>query len=533
MWKWLACVLVLLPLDALAHVGVWGTNTYCDCVKDRDGSGNNVGAGCPAAQDGNGRPTACWANTSCRDAAGHSDPVSTVDGIPIDTARRKCEDWEAPTLRFRGTCSGDASKYCISDADCTGFGTCSAQWDNNTSAPLYGPPFATSGGSGFRGFGGYYLQTYPGSTGGHAQGWSNLTPATPTYGNTCNVTGIGDETCYFGVWSPGNPWQLSKPNGLAIFNTPYDNGVWNNEEATLPANGPLCPDASRGNCDDRQLGAYRIGPGQGSYFDSGLNFPEGGAVTRLGYTTIIGYSSTFQHSGATCDDATLDQCAIGGGWAAFKHMEWGPFQNFFMGAQRGSNTIAPMVGFFWRASGIGIDYQCSGAAASTGFVDCIPGNGGVLYFGALSGNYNRNTNFAWDTLHCVQVDSVYSTNPNQGGTHDGQVKMYLDGIKLVDATGIDTGGTSISTVSMDVYMNLNNNPCNISALGDSGGGTLCHTVDTAYRYEDNIHIRQGPPAPCPEMFLTAAPTPGITGGGNFSITDLSDRLEWWAAQAGQ
>ena len=523
-------VILLVPLFAPAHVGVWGTSTYCDCTMNRPNGGqafsgiNAVGASCVPSVDGNKRPTACWANAACRSATGHSDPASSVGGIPIDLNNRLCEDFEAPTLRFNGTCSGDSTRYCVGDSDtlwnCTGAGTCNTnQWVGN-GPPAFGPPWdTTGGGAGNRGANGYWRKTHGLDDGGISSfSWSSGTPASPTYGSACAFGVCTGAT----IWAPGNPWQ-PRTNDVSLL-VIHDQDPWNTDAdlGALNASGPLCPDGSRGACDDKMVGGNRVPPGGSGYmwatnFHSPTYPPNAttdATISHYGVTAILGYTSTSVDP--PCGGGGPDPIVCGIWKQPWKHWEvftsngslikldWLP-GNVGYNAP-GNWPLATSVGQFSGA-------WCSDAAIvrNVGRFECDPGfpSDSLLRMAPpdvttptadFPSGYTQTTHFPWDTLHCVQKEI------NALGSSSATVKVWLDGKLLQSVSNVNLStATPYTGLFLTKYANTND------------GGVP--TVTTIYEYNDNFTFREGPPAPCPEMFVGAVAPPGPTWQiDSFSLT---------------
>lgn len=495
----LAALILLAPAAAPAHVGTWGTDTYCDCVLNRpndpndavngaatDTDGINAGGGaCTAAQDGNGNPTACYANTACRDASGHSHANGT--GIPIDTRVRLCEDYESPTLTDDGT------------------GRASFEGDG---APSFGPVYdvsSTHGGycqndSDWRGANGYWLCTH--GTTGSGTCWEGGEPASPLYGDPCGNTGFQCD-CPVAIWTPGDKWNAGTDAGIAVWK---DNDTWNTEEASLPSAGPLCPDGSRGACDDFQVGGIRIPPGGSMTIGTSVwhvNNPSwpntAGDIDHFGYTYITGYSSTIDDP--PCDPGS-GRCSML--YAPWKHTEWSTgmggyrdFQPFFLGqSDSGGVSKFPTGGFIIPEAPCSIPAECSSfysscsnsttMSATEGQVNCPSGWTGTLFYWSADSSYDQATNFPWDTQHCIQVE----LKGIGGSTTAGHLIVKIDGVTYVEIVNMDLSHQNGFTGAVfDGYSNTNTNENDY------------HSVETVYRYEDNMHVRQGPPPPCPDMFL--------------------------------
>src|SRR5262249_10419454 len=136
--------------------------------------------------------------------------------------------------------------------------------------------------------------------------------------------------------------------GIAVWKA-SDNWAIENVEA---AGGPLCPNGSRGACDDGQVGGYRVAPG-GSSFIGDFDWPRGGPVSNMGYTLLLGYSKSIDSPPCTNGVCSLWQYA-------WKHDEFAPgSQEFFFGSQNGfdgGSTLQPFTPYFAPFDG-----SCPGA----------------------------------------------------------------------------------------------------------------------------------------------------------------------------
>jgi len=76
-------------------------------------------------------------------------------------------------------------------------------------------------------------------------------------------------------------------------------------------------------------------------------------------------------------------------------------------------------------------------------------------------------------------------------------KLWHNGVLIVDIEGIDgraLGRQSYKNFTWNSYANYNQEP------GQS-------TTRTTYRYEDNVHIRQGEPVSCQQIGFTSLTPP--------------------------
>jgi len=245
--------------------------------------------------------------------------------------------------------------------------------------------------------------------------------------------------------------------------------------------GTLTLSGGTGSASDVGAGnthmAYRVAGGIGNTcgFLGARNF--GSNYTEVGITMALAYSSNAETSGIFGVPA--------GQTEPWKHDEWADSSETYAehwnlgrtGA--GSDSVLPYKPFMWTT-------DCASAIASvTVHVGATPAcNDGNLSarFGASSSVYDQATDFPWGTWGCHQA------HISGLGTTNVTIKFWHDGVLIMHVSGID--GTYLRNqnyrvVKPNAYANAN----------QVGQGDV-PTTETAYRYQDNIVVVNGPPESC-------------------------------------
>jgi hypothetical protein len=281
-------VVVVMPSIASAAVCTRGVNCYCDCV---NGIGN-------AAQ--------CAAKFTV--------------GVPVDSARLLCEDFEAPTLHDNVNVGGGP--------------------------PNYGPWYDDAGIPGNRGNNSYWFKRY--SNGVNSVLWPQGEPVSPTLGTPCTAfslcTGLA-------VWHPQNLWSA---NSRALpFKTPavvLKNGEFNAEIGSLTSPTGAAGGGS-GVFDGAQSWGHRIAAGVNQ--DAGI----------LGRASWGGVFRTFGMTMALAYPINVASANISDAW---KHNEWesqiagGGGDGLFGFGHSGVGALGsefPFYGFMGADTGGGITPQ--------------------------------------------------------------------------------------------------------------------------------------------------------------------------------
>jgi len=336
--------------------------------------------------------------------------------------------------------------------------------------------------SGARGFGNKWTANFGSVTG--AAAWTLGQPGgTPYFGPNCTA----GSTCYareycsaaqgtsFGsvvdCWGPGT----NAGTGIDI-QGPTDA---NAEISGLTLTGGNNGHVFSGNA----YMAYRIPTGS----PMGILGRRSWADSReIGITMALAYSSNVVASGI-----------LNSPW---KHDEWGEAdQHWNLGLTgTGPTSVRPYKPFFWMTGGAG---PCNTALSNaTLFRGSTPVcNGAGLIYGADPAYYNQSTNFPYGTWGCHQahITGIGTTNVTLKLWHNSVLIFHLtnfDGTLMTDATN------GWGSVDLNAYANAN------QGTGETP------TTQTAYRYQDNIHIRRGAPVSCQQIgFAPVNPPSAPTG----------------------
>lgn len=426
--------------------------------------------------------TPCTRGTDC-----YCDRVKDSGDAIYDANLLLCEDWEAPTLYYAGTCSNDTSLYCNVDGDCESPGTCDDTALIGDGAPDYGPPWDATGGTGNynRGANSYFNQLYGDADAGGCW-FEDGQPTSPTHGQPCDALG---GHCKNSHWVGDNRWGGNTEACSAfIRDGEFDDELSGNPEPTGTSDG------GAGAFDGYQSIGWRNPPGDPAGIQGSVTWTS---VTEIGITQAWGYSTNAGDAGLT--DGLF--CT------AWKHNE-------FIGPASGSpanishDAITGLPKFlrddtpYWlrfQYNGAS-ESQCSTALASAtirkGTVLCNSGRIDVL---PLSADYVQSEDFPFGTWGCVR------SHVSGYGTSDFAVKLWHDEKLIIDFDGFD--GTllrdGVNVMKWNNYANAN------QGLGECGVGE--ESTESVYRYEDNIHVREGVPVSCAQIGF--ASTGASSAGG--------------------
>jgi hypothetical protein len=334
----------------------------------------------------------------------------------------------------------------------------------------FGPWYDDTGYAGNRGNNAYWSRTY-GPTGSDCS-WRQGQPSNPQKGTPCAFG-----TCFGGEWSAGDPWGANAHACMDVMrNGEFDDEVTTNHEPTLPGGG-------QGVFDGAQIMGHRVQrggvPGSVAGFHGSKSF--GRAVTTIGITEALAYPSDVLSS------RIFD--------APWKDNQ---FQNGQEHWHRGSTGAGskpddlPYMPFRFA--------NCSAALANA---RVLVGTAQCNSLGVMVGPadaYSQPRDFPWGTWGCSQA---YMSGMN---TSSMTWKIWHNGVLIVHIENIDGRAMthpSYSNFSWNSYANYNQ---------EAGQAT----TRTTYRYEDNVHIREGEPVSCQQVGFTSltAPPPPASGGGD-------------------
>jgi hypothetical protein len=233
----------------------------------------------------------------------------------------------------------------------------------------------------------------------------------------------------------------------------------------------------------------------------------GKTVTEIGITQAWGYSSNVANVGPG-DMAT--EGLFCGSW---KH-------NQFMGPAEGApanqvhdsliglpKNLADHTPYHVRFQYNGATQaQCVTARGNTtinkGNLSCY---GTRLDVGPEPEDYVQSTDFPFGSWGCARSHTVgYGNAPDDDGGFS--FKLWHDGELIVDFTGFDGRllREGLYNMKWNNFANGNQGP------PESDCGVDIESTEAAYRYEDNIHIREGEPVSCYQIGFDFGPTPTPT-----------------------
>jgi hypothetical protein len=408
----------------------------------------------------------------------YCDRVSDPGDAYHDPAVLMCEDWEAPTLYYAGTCTNNGSRYCNLDSDCEGPGECDDTALVGNGAPFYGPPFdATGGGSNYyRGFNSYFSQTY-GDANSKDCYYAFGQPSNPLHGESCDYFG---DHCRNAAWTQDDRWGGNSTSCAAFVR----DGEFA-DELPLNVEPTNTSDGSAGAFDGHMSVGWRNAPGAPAGIMGQASWQ---AVTEIGVTKAWGYS-------ANAGDAGLGEGLF---CAAWKHNEFigpatgNPAKNAhdaLTGLPKRLRSHTPYwVRFQYDGSS---QTQCQAALANTtiikGDLSC---NSGRLDVKANPSDYVQSTDFPFGTWGCVRSHVKGYGSPNFS------TQLWHNGKLIIHFTGFDGRllREGVSTMKWNNYANAN------QGFGECSQG---ESTETVYRYEDNVHITAGPPVTCAQIGYVA------------------------------
>jgi hypothetical protein len=374
-------------------------------------------------------------------------------GVLNDTALLFCEDFEAPTLRLdQGVGNG---------------------------APYYGPWYDATGDSGNRGLNSYWNRLYGNGDSGL---WANGQPGSPTVGSNCTYAlCVGALT-----WDSSNRWDANSFNPLmAIFDAAAD---FTAEDATLTAPSNTANGGSNGCFDGNACLAYRMPAGNNNGIKGEATFS---AVTEIGMTMAMAYPVNSLSSGIWGTVGTP---------ASWKHNEWSTVENTssgFDGAfvfynQTGPRSGIPFAGFFGDFSSpfqyAGSITKEAGLNGGVGNADLI-GDGLGIYWNTPGDGYVQATDWPEGTWGCIRghwkiVGSEQQYKVWFQGPNDTEERLIFD---LAWTTSTLDNASGYAGMKWNPYANTNQ------------GGGYVESTELTFRYEDNLHVRQGVPVSCAQI----------------------------------
>ena len=327
---------------------------------------------------------------------------------------------------------------------------------------------------------------------------ANGQPVSPRKGQRCNVPGF--QSCTGGLeytslnqgnaidgqgrdaWGPG-------VNSIACVDIIGPSSDVSDEVASLTLAG-----GNSGGAFEGYSMAYRVGAGQAGSILGEKGFAQ---TTQVGITMALAYSSNMA-SISLIDDP-------------WKHDEWGGpdsgagfiegWNLFNTGA--GDNDVFPYRGFMFHTSQSACNTALTNANKILGQFAC---SSQALQLGAATSAYQQATNFPFGTWGCHQahISGMGTTNTTIKYWHNGVLIMHLTGFN-----GTVLQNKSYDFVKLNAYANAN------QGLGETP------STQTGYRYQDNIHVRNGAPVSCAQIGF------GSSGGTTPPTAPQSLRIVRW------
>ncbi len=347
-------------------------------------------------------------------------------------------------------------------------------------SPLFGPWYDDTGFSGARGNNNYWFKTY----GPAVRGCSfrlNI-PPNPILGDACAF-----DACMPTEWRADNLWESNDTACIDIVRAgEFDDEVASNAELSNAAGGGVGP------FDGAQSLGHRVATGEQAGVGGGPGF---GTQFELGMTMALGYDTNSAASGI---------------WGApWKHNEW-PLAESVGGQSfneawltfhnKGNlNDEDPWHKTVMRYAPGTSDADCNAVIAAGNVRAGEPTCGGTLQWNPLPltpADYLRSRDFPLGTWGCVRGHYFGMGTSNMGikitflGPGDTVERTVIDFDGFDGTKFLSRGG--IKGLLINSYANAN------QGLGETP------TTQATRRYEDNWHIRAGPPVSCAQI--------GFSGG---------------------
>lgn len=382
---------------------------------------------------------------------GFASAACATKNVPVDSAVLMCEDFESRNL-----------------TENVGAGA---------GAPNFGPWYDVTGSpSGVgRGFNSYWTRTY-GSVGSGCS-WHRGEPANPQYGITC-----GAANCFAQEWSAGNPWGANQYACIDIMrNGEFDDELPTNPEPTIPGGGS-------GVLDGRQSIAHRVPRGDGGGAESpttgGFHGTKsfGRVVTNIGITQAMAFPTNIEASRVMSAPWKFNETS--GNDSGTGYEGW-PVGNSGVGWLAGGTRLFPFAGYVWTDNTPACEALDDESRALVGQKQCNHSLG--LHFGPNLADYDQPRDFPFGTWGCIQ-SHFYDMN-----TSNAKMKIWYNGKLIVDLDRLDGAkllNPGYNAYHFNHYANYNQHP---------GAAT----TQVTYRYEDNVHLRQGAPVSCQQIGFTS------------------------------
>jgi hypothetical protein len=358
-----------------------------------------------------------------------------------DASLLLCEDFEAPTLTRD-----------------TGFGN---------DGPYFGPWYDDTGYPGARGNNSYWTRTYGSAGSGY---WRQGEPSSAKLGRPCAFP-----ACFLAAWDPTDLWQGNSVAGVAIL----QNGQFNAEVPSVGVGPSNVSGGGNGVFQGNASLAHRILAGYPNTQGLPGEKSFGRAVRTFGATMAIAYPSSSASSGI---------------WSGpWKHNEWRAVSQdsldgllTFHNDSTLKDTISPFTHFmfFHGETQAGCKAKIAAATINAGQLFCSDVH---IQFQPTTAVFTRTMDWPYGTWGCVRG------HYENMGLSNARVRVWFTGPAGVEKLLVDftmdqrllSSKGGYKGFAWNAYSNHNQEP----------GGT----TQVTFRYEDNVHIREGAPVSCAQI----------------------------------
>jgi hypothetical protein len=259
---------------------------------------------------------------------------------------------------------------------------------------------------------------------------------------------------------------------------------WEVPTLTEPANAS---GGGSGGFDGAYSLGFRILAGQ---YSSVLGEVAWTPTNHLGITYAVAFPTNLHTSRITQSAWKFNEFLSADGWAKDGLAGFG---------EAGPTTQFPFYGFML------VSGSCPSAVASivqtVGTMNCSFDNTYVLFHGATS--FLQSRDWPLGTWGCIRAEVDFRTKTNGRIRHWFQGQGDTSETLVLDISGINFNhvyqGQGIGGMWWNGYANAN------QGIGEPP------TLQTTYRYEDNMHVRNGAPVTCAQIGFT-----GGSGGGDIT-----------------
>ena len=398
---------------------------------------------------------------SCTDGVDCYCDKAAVTG---DGSLLMCEDFEAPTLT----------------AD-TNFGGSSYPW-----GPWYdatgSPPLPDH----YTGLNSYFTKTY-----GSAVESCSYTAgdSDPVSGEQCTYDSPPFFGCFLMEWTLGDPWGGNSRACLDIISAgEFDDDV------TL--SDPVNPGGTNGVFDGASVIGHRVPIQRTSGIIGEKNWTD---VSEVGITMAVAFSANIVASNVTDASWKTNE------WASSAQAGNPEFWSLGTQGKIQLDTDFLIGGFIWWNSQALCQTALNSATVSVGEAACNDNDGlGTLVISANTDEYVQATDWPHGTWACHRA---YQTGMATSTT----IRIWHNEVLVFEITGMDSSQRLHQGYGRFVWNAFANH-------NDTGQHGPPYAIEQVYRYEDNVHIREGVPVSCAQIGWGAGAT-AVPGGTGLTITD--------------